>query len=183
MIIHKVEKRRCTRRRVPSSFSHKEGTRPLCGAKAGPAKHLGLSVRETVAGRFRPWRHTLHTRKTKGTHAVRVTLFYPSMDTKGVDCPKRKRPPQRDTNTAFRFPFQALPQPGEKGRQLSPSSRLPGCFAVPPGWGKKRSSTLLCGRRTDARLGHGVVTLHSGSYWIINTLDNLYKRVSLRGGI
>ncbi|MED0709517.1 hypothetical protein, partial [Aneurinibacillus aneurinilyticus] len=47
LIIHKVEERRCTRRRVPSSFSHKEETRPLCGAKAGPAKHLGLSMRET----------------------------------------------------------------------------------------------------------------------------------------
>ncbi|MED0673471.1 hypothetical protein P4S95_25180 [Aneurinibacillus aneurinilyticus] len=58
MIIHKVEERRCTRRRVPSSFSHKEETRPL-----------------------------------------------------------------------------------------------------------------LCGRRTDVRLGHGVVTTHSGSYWIINTLE------------
>ncbi|MEZ2737531.1 hypothetical protein [Aneurinibacillus aneurinilyticus] len=32
MIIHKVEERRCTRRRVPSFFSHKEETRPLCGA-------------------------------------------------------------------------------------------------------------------------------------------------------
>ncbi|MEZ2732813.1 hypothetical protein [Aneurinibacillus aneurinilyticus] len=37
MIIHKGEERRCTRRRVPSSFSHKEETRPLCGARAGPA--------------------------------------------------------------------------------------------------------------------------------------------------
>ncbi|ERI11595.1 hypothetical protein HMPREF0083_00304 [Aneurinibacillus aneurinilyticus ATCC 12856] len=71
------EEERCTRRRVPSSFSHKEETQPLCGAKAGPAKS-GL--------------------------------------------------------------------------------------AVPPGWGKKRSSTLRGGRRTDARLGHGVVTTHSGSY-------------------
>ncbi|MEZ2734101.1 hypothetical protein ACBQ08_08975 [Aneurinibacillus aneurinilyticus] len=43
-------------------------------------------------------------RETKGTHAVRVTLFYPSMDTKDVDCPKGKRPPQRDTNKAFRLP-------------------------------------------------------------------------------
>ncbi|MED0726373.1 hypothetical protein P4S91_26365, partial [Aneurinibacillus aneurinilyticus] len=66
LIIHKAEERRCTRRRVPSSFSHKEETRPLCGARAGPAKHLGLSVRETVAGRFRPWRHTLHTEKQRG---------------------------------------------------------------------------------------------------------------------
>ncbi|MEZ2736183.1 hypothetical protein [Aneurinibacillus aneurinilyticus] len=40
MIIHKVEERRCTRRRVPSSFSHKEETRPLCGARAGPAKSV-----------------------------------------------------------------------------------------------------------------------------------------------
>ncbi|MED0672705.1 hypothetical protein P4S95_21285 [Aneurinibacillus aneurinilyticus] len=31
MIIYKVEERRCTRRRVPSSFSHKEETQPLCG--------------------------------------------------------------------------------------------------------------------------------------------------------
>ncbi|MCI1694405.1 hypothetical protein [Aneurinibacillus aneurinilyticus] len=54
LIIHKVEERRCTRRRVPSSFSHKEEARPLCGARAGPAKHLGFSMRETVAGPFRP---------------------------------------------------------------------------------------------------------------------------------
>ncbi|MEZ2735010.1 hypothetical protein [Aneurinibacillus aneurinilyticus] len=33
MIIHKMEERRGTRRRVPSSFSHKEETRTLCGAK------------------------------------------------------------------------------------------------------------------------------------------------------
>ncbi|MEZ2658660.1 hypothetical protein ACBP89_11310 [Aneurinibacillus aneurinilyticus] len=59
----------------------------------------------------------------------------------------------------------------EKGQQLSPSSRLPGCFVVPPGWGKKRPSMLPFGRRTDARLGHGVVTIQSGSYWIINTLE------------
>ncbi|MEZ2737599.1 hypothetical protein [Aneurinibacillus aneurinilyticus] len=34
LIIHKTGERRCTRRRVPPSFSHKEGTRPLCGAKS-----------------------------------------------------------------------------------------------------------------------------------------------------
>ncbi|MED0670244.1 hypothetical protein P4S95_08445 [Aneurinibacillus aneurinilyticus] len=34
MIIHKVEEIRCTRRRVPSSFSHKEEIRPLlCGRR------------------------------------------------------------------------------------------------------------------------------------------------------
>ncbi|MED0671969.1 hypothetical protein P4S95_17460 [Aneurinibacillus aneurinilyticus] len=42
MIIHKVEERRCTRRRVPSSFSHKEEARPLCGAKAGPQGAFNL---------------------------------------------------------------------------------------------------------------------------------------------
>ncbi|MCI1696133.1 hypothetical protein [Aneurinibacillus aneurinilyticus] len=31
-------------------------------------------------------------------------------------------------------------------------------------------------RRTDARLGHGVVTIHYGSYWIINTLDDELKK-------
>ncbi|MEZ2736869.1 hypothetical protein [Aneurinibacillus aneurinilyticus] len=53
MIIHISEEIRCTRRRVPSSFSYKEETRPLCGARAGPAKHLGLSVRETNRRPFR----------------------------------------------------------------------------------------------------------------------------------
>ncbi|MED0671705.1 hypothetical protein P4S95_16120 [Aneurinibacillus aneurinilyticus] len=45
MMIHKVKERRCTRRRVPSSFSHREETWPLCGVKAGPAKHLGIGMR------------------------------------------------------------------------------------------------------------------------------------------
>ncbi|MEZ2737342.1 hypothetical protein [Aneurinibacillus aneurinilyticus] len=58
MIIHKVEERRCTRRRVPSSFSYKEETRPPCGARAGPAKHLGLSVWETNQ---RPFGHGVVT--------------------------------------------------------------------------------------------------------------------------
>ncbi|MEZ2737396.1 hypothetical protein [Aneurinibacillus aneurinilyticus] len=75
MIIHISEEIRCTRQRVPSSFSHKEGTRPLCGAKAGPAK----------SGPYASYR-----------------------------------------------------------------------------------------RRTDAHLGHGVVTIHSEAYWIINTLETIY---------
>ncbi|MCI1694926.1 hypothetical protein [Aneurinibacillus aneurinilyticus] len=75
MIIHKVEERRCTRRRVPSSFSHKEETRPLCGAETGPAKHLGITVRETVAGRFRPRRHTLHIEKQRGPRRTRHSFL------------------------------------------------------------------------------------------------------------
>ncbi|ERI07903.1 hypothetical protein HMPREF0083_04018 [Aneurinibacillus aneurinilyticus ATCC 12856] len=69
---------------------------------------------------------------------------------------------------------ERMPRPGERGRQLSPSSYLPRCFAVPPGWGKKRPSKLGCERRTDARLGHGVATIHSRLYWIINTLVIIY---------
>ncbi|WP_235499296.1 hypothetical protein, partial [Aneurinibacillus migulanus] len=42
-------------------------------------------------------------------YAVRVILFYPSMDTKGVDCSERKRLPQRDTNKAFRLPLRVCP--------------------------------------------------------------------------
>ncbi|ERI07395.1 hypothetical protein HMPREF0083_04531 [Aneurinibacillus aneurinilyticus ATCC 12856] len=33
------------------------------------------------------------------------------------------------------------------------------------------------GRRTDARLGHGVVAIYSGLYWIINTLGGSYQIV------
>ncbi|ERI09967.1 hypothetical protein HMPREF0083_01896 [Aneurinibacillus aneurinilyticus ATCC 12856] len=39
---------------------------------------------------------------------------------------------------------------------------------------REETRPLLCGRRTDARLGNGVMTLPSGSYWIINTLDKEY---------
>ncbi|MCP1355348.1 hypothetical protein [Aneurinibacillus migulanus] len=42
-IIHRLEGIRCTCRRAPSSFSRKEEIRPLCGTKAGPAKHQGFS--------------------------------------------------------------------------------------------------------------------------------------------
>ncbi|MED0894248.1 hypothetical protein [Aneurinibacillus migulanus] len=68
---------------------------------------------------------------------MRVILFYPSMDTKGVDCSEGKRPSQRDTNKTFCLSSRAIARPGERGPQLSPSSRLPRCFAVPPGLGQK----------------------------------------------
>ncbi|WP_276918551.1 hypothetical protein, partial [Aneurinibacillus aneurinilyticus] len=84
--------------------------------------------------------HAPH-RKTKGAHAVRVTLFHPSMDTKGVDCPKRKRPPQRDTNKAFRLPFRAI---------------------VPPGWGKSGLLSLGAGDEP---------TPVWGTVWWRSTLD------------
>ncbi|MEZ2735832.1 hypothetical protein [Aneurinibacillus aneurinilyticus] len=65
-----MEERRCTRRRVPSSFSHKEETRPLCGAKAGPAKHLGITGRETKGRVCVPlwWPFPLWTIHTLGIH-------------------------------------------------------------------------------------------------------------------
>jgi hypothetical protein len=145
-----MEERRCTRRHVPSSFSYKEETRPFCGARAGPAKHLGLSVRETVAGQFRPWRHTLHTRKTKGTHAVRVPLFYPSMDTKGVDCPKKKRPPQRDTNKAFCLPFQAV-APARRKRTATVSLFVSTRMFCGPAWLRQKAALYASVWETNRR--------------------------------
>ncbi|WP_235496441.1 hypothetical protein [Aneurinibacillus migulanus] len=50
-----------------------------------------------------------------------------------------------------------------------------GCFAVLPGWGKKRLSRLSCGRRTDVRLEYGVVAIQSEAYRGINTLKQLYN--------
>ncbi|KIV58692.1 hypothetical protein [Aneurinibacillus migulanus] len=134
---------------------------PLCDAKAGPAKHMGVSRQETVAGRFRPWRHTLHTRKTKGTHAVRVILFYPSMDTKGVDCFERKIPPQLDTNKAFRLPSRAV-APARRKRTATVSLFASTQMFCDLTWmGQKASRYASVRRRTDARLGHGVVATHS----------------------
>ncbi|MEZ2737521.1 hypothetical protein [Aneurinibacillus aneurinilyticus] len=74
LIIHKVEERRCTRRHVPSSFSYKEETRPLCGARAEPAKHLGLSVWETNR---RPFGH--------GVVAIYFGLYW-IINTLGTTC-------------------------------------------------------------------------------------------------
>ncbi|MED0726380.1 hypothetical protein P4S91_26400, partial [Aneurinibacillus aneurinilyticus] len=71
---HKVEERRCTRRRVPSSFSHKEETRPLCGARAGPAKHLGLSVRETNRRRLSHGVVTTHSGSFWIINTLEITL-------------------------------------------------------------------------------------------------------------
>ncbi|WP_152623492.1 hypothetical protein [Aneurinibacillus migulanus] len=170
MIIHKVKERRCTRRRLPSSFSRKEGTRPLCNAKAGPSKHLGFSKREAVAGRFRPWRHTLHTRKTKGTYAVRILLFYPSMDTKGVDCSERRRPPQRDTNKAFRLPSRAI-APARRKRTATVSIFVFTQMFCGPAWlGQK--AVLYASVRETNRCPFGT---RCGGYplWIV--LDNQHS--------
>jgi hypothetical protein len=58
---------------------------------------------------------------------------------------------------------ERLPRPSEKGQQLSPSSRLPRCFAVPTGWGKKRPSLLGAGDEP---------TPIWGTVWWRSTLDN-----------
>ncbi|MCI1696932.1 AI-2E family transporter [Aneurinibacillus aneurinilyticus] len=47
-------------------------------------------------------------------------------------------------------------------------------MAPGPGPDRQNIWASRCGRRTDARLGHGVVTTHSGSYWIISILDCNY---------
>ncbi|WP_235499299.1 hypothetical protein, partial [Aneurinibacillus migulanus] len=118
-------------------------------------------MRETVAGQFRPWRHTPYA------SFFSIHLWIPR-----VLIVQTGKDHHNGTQTR---PFVSLPErmprPGERGQQLSPSSHLPRCFAVPPGGGKKRPSMLQCRRRTDARLGHGVVATHSVWYWIINTLD------------
>ncbi|MEZ2733992.1 hypothetical protein [Aneurinibacillus aneurinilyticus] len=65
MIIHKVEERRCTRRRVPSSFSHKEETRPLCGARADRQNIWVLRCGRQLPVDFVPGA-TRSTQKNKG---------------------------------------------------------------------------------------------------------------------
>ncbi|MED0724694.1 hypothetical protein P4S91_17485, partial [Aneurinibacillus aneurinilyticus] len=112
-------------------------------------------------------------RNTKGTHAVRVPLFYPSMDTKGVDCPERKRPPQRDTNKAFRLPFQAV-APARRKRTATVSLFASTQMFCGPAWlGQKAALDASVWETNRRPFGHGVVTTHSGLYWIINTLDLL----------
>ncbi|MEZ2732702.1 hypothetical protein [Aneurinibacillus aneurinilyticus] len=62
---------------------------------------------------------------------------------------------------------ERLPRPGERGRQLSPSSRLPRCFAVPPGWGQK--AALYASMRETNRRPFGA-RCGGDLLWII--LDN-----------
>ncbi|MED0669242.1 hypothetical protein P4S95_03245 [Aneurinibacillus aneurinilyticus] len=60
MIIHKVEERRCMRRRIPSSFSYKEETRPLA-PQSGPLS-LGTGDEPTPVWGTVWWRSILaHT--------------------------------------------------------------------------------------------------------------------------
>ncbi|WP_235496425.1 hypothetical protein [Aneurinibacillus migulanus] len=133
-----------------------------------------MTGQETVAGRFRPWRYTLHTEKQRGrtpyASFFSIHLWIPRV----LIVPRGKDHHNGTQTRPFVSLPKRMPRPGERGQQLSPSSHLPRCFAVPPGRGKKQPSTLPCGRRTDARLGYGVVAIHSGSYWIINTLDFNY---------
>jgi hypothetical protein len=55
---------RKTRGRCRSSFFSKEAKRPLCGMKVGVAKHLGISMMETIATLIRPSHHTAPHRKS-----------------------------------------------------------------------------------------------------------------------
>ncbi|MEZ2737386.1 hypothetical protein [Aneurinibacillus aneurinilyticus] len=110
--------------------------------------------------------HAPH-RKTKGTHAVRVTLFYPSMDTKGVDCPKRKRPPQWDTNKTFRLPSQAI-APARRKRTATVSLLVSTQMFCGPAWLGQKAAFYASVRETNrcpfgARCGGDLL-------WII--LDN-----------
>ncbi|MEZ2734872.1 hypothetical protein ACBQ08_12910 [Aneurinibacillus aneurinilyticus] len=45
-----------------------------------------------------------------------------------------------------------------------------------PAWPRQKASLNASMRETNRRpFGHGVVTIYSGSYWIINTLDKFPK--------
>jgi hypothetical protein len=91
-------------------------------------------------------RCTLHTEKQRGRTPY-ASLFSIHLWIPRVLIVQRGKGHHNRTQTR---PFVSLPErllrPGEKGRQLSPSLRLPRCFAVPSGWGKKRPSKLGCGR-------------------------------------
>ncbi|MED0740943.1 hypothetical protein P4S87_09715, partial [Aneurinibacillus aneurinilyticus] len=93
------------------------------------------------------------------------------IDTKGVDCSKRKRPPQRDTNKAFRLPSRAI-APARRKRTATVSPFASTQMFCDPDWSRQKAALDASVRETNRRpFGHGVVTIHSGSYWIINTLD------------
>ncbi|MED0672048.1 hypothetical protein P4S95_17865, partial [Aneurinibacillus aneurinilyticus] len=94
----------------------------------------------------------------------------------GVDCPKRKRPPQRDTNKAFRLPSQAI-APARRERTATVSLFASTQMFCGPAWPRQKASLNASVRETNRRtFGHGVVTIHSGSYWIINTLVHNKKK-------
>ncbi|KIV52381.1 hypothetical protein [Aneurinibacillus migulanus] len=117
--------------------------------------------------------HAPH-RKTKGTHAVRVILFYPSMDTKGVDCSERKRLPQRDTNKAFRLPFRAV-APARRKRTATVSLFVSTQMFCSPAWLGQKAALYASVRETNRRpFGARCGGIHSGWYWIINTLGFTY---------
>ncbi|MED0741331.1 hypothetical protein [Aneurinibacillus aneurinilyticus] len=91
--------------------------------------------------------------------------------TKGVDCLERKRPPQRDTNKAFRLPSQAITLARRKRTAIVSPFASTQMFCG-PAWLRQKAALYASMRETNRRpFGHDVVTTHSESYWIINTLE------------
>ncbi|MEZ2661754.1 hypothetical protein ACBP89_27910, partial [Aneurinibacillus aneurinilyticus] len=92
-------------------------------------------------------------------------------DTKGVDCPKRKRPPQRDTNKAFRLPFRAIALARRKRTATVSLSASTQMFCG-PAWLGQKAAFYAWGetnrRPFGARCGGDLL-------WIINTLELTIK--------
>ncbi|MEZ2734941.1 hypothetical protein [Aneurinibacillus aneurinilyticus] len=72
------------------------------------------------------------------------------MDTKGVDCPKRKRPPQRDTNKAFRLPSRAI-APARRKRAATVSPFASTQMFCGPAWLRQKAVPYASVRGTNRR--------------------------------
>ncbi|MED0744289.1 hypothetical protein P4S87_27440, partial [Aneurinibacillus aneurinilyticus] len=68
----------------------------------------------------------------------------------GVDCPKRKRPPQRDTNKAFRLPFRAI-APARRKRTATVSLFASTQMFCGPAWLGQKAAFYASVRETNRR--------------------------------
>ncbi|MEZ2733964.1 hypothetical protein [Aneurinibacillus aneurinilyticus] len=92
------------------------------------------------------------------------------MDTKGVDCPKRKRLPQRDTNKAFRLPSRAHASARRKRTAIVSPFASTQMFCG-PAWLRQKVAFYASVRETNRRpFGARCV---DDPLWIINTLDQV----------
>ncbi|KIV50816.1 hypothetical protein TS65_28735 [Aneurinibacillus migulanus] len=102
------------------------------------------------------------------------------MDTKGVDCSKRKRPPQRDTNKAFRLPSRAC-APARRKRTATVSIFVSAqMFCGPACLGQKAALYASvwetnC-RPFGARCGDDPIWIVLGNQHPCKYLFNLFKK-------
>ncbi|MEZ2732830.1 hypothetical protein [Aneurinibacillus aneurinilyticus] len=72
------------------------------------------------------------------------------MDTKGVDCPKGKRLPQRDTNKAFRLPSRAIASARRKRTAIVSLFASTQMFCS-PAWLRQKAAFYASVRETNRR--------------------------------